>query len=330
MKILSIIIPTFNVEKYLDQCLTSLSNLKKYQDVEVLIINDGSTDNSAEIAERYIQESPGLFKLFNKSNGGYGSVLNFGIRNAEGKYIRVLDSDDWFNQNVIDDYINAVRNTTADILATEFTMLNMTTGKNRHISFPTTICENQVYNFEDICNYAFIAMHMLTIRKELYTENRIFIDENTFYTDLEFVVFPLEFIKTIEYKRIDLYQYRIGIPGQSVSHEGWFKHRKDHEKVTEKLIECLKNQDKDNPKYEYVKLKVYELITVHFRNYTQFSPSKKGLYNELQIFDEKISMVKKDWRGNSKDFWINILIDSNYKSLKFQQIVYFLKKKILK
>ena len=80
----------------------------------------------------------------------------------------------------------------------------------------------------------------------------------------------------------------------------------------------------------YIKNKVYELITVHFRMYTQFPPEKKRLRNDLIEFENKIKSVKSDWRNQSKDIWVNILVDSRYYLMKFEQIGYYLKKKMKK
>ena len=93
--ILSIAVPSYNVEKYLDKCLTSFSDERFNDRLEVIVVNDGSKDNTQQIAEGYIARFPRIFRLINKENGGHGSAVNAGIENATGKYFRIVEGDDW-------------------------------------------------------------------------------------------------------------------------------------------------------------------------------------------------------------------------------------------
>ena len=96
-KILSITIPAYNVEKYLDRCLQSFEVPEILDKIEILIINDGSKDKTPDIAQKYCDKYPETYFLYNKENGGHGSGINYGIRYATGKYFKVVDGDDWLN-----------------------------------------------------------------------------------------------------------------------------------------------------------------------------------------------------------------------------------------
>lgn len=330
MKLLSLIIPTYNMERFLKNCLQSLIPFAKYESVEVLIINDGSSDSSPIIANAFVNQYPNLFYLHNKSNGGYGSVLNYGIRHAKGKYIKVLDSDDWFDEKEIDNYIETLQNEDCDVISTPFKMHDMTTNVTTIFDFPKDFQFGKHYSFEEGCKYCFIAMHMLTIKKSIFVDHNIMIDENTFYTDLEFAIFPVKYIKDMVGYDYNLYQYRVGNPGQSVSHEGWYKHRFDHEKVILRLIDELKEFSFGTPRFVYIESKIFEMITVHFRMYTQFSPKSKHTYKEIQVFNQKIASVSQRWRLQSEDIWINILCKSKFILLKPVQVGYMLISKLRK
>ena len=103
MKVLTIIVPVYNTEKYIKRCLDSLDNKETNPKVEVLIVSDGSKDNSIKIAKEYEKKEPNTFKVIEKENGGHGSTINKGLELATGKYFRVLDSDDWVdNKNFIE------------------------------------------------------------------------------------------------------------------------------------------------------------------------------------------------------------------------------------
>ena len=94
-KILTVTIPSYNVEAYLEDCLESFVNSEVMDDIEVLIVNDGSSDNTVKIAQRYVDKYENTFRLINKENGGHGSTINTGVREAKGKYFKVVDGDDW-------------------------------------------------------------------------------------------------------------------------------------------------------------------------------------------------------------------------------------------
>ena len=94
-KILTVTVPSYNVQAYLEDCLESFVNSEVMDDIEVLIVNDGSSDDTATIAERYVSKYENTFRLINKENGGHGSTINTGAREARGKYFKVVDGDDW-------------------------------------------------------------------------------------------------------------------------------------------------------------------------------------------------------------------------------------------
>ena len=96
MKILSIAIPCYNSEAYMEKCIESL--LVGGEDVEILVVNDGSSDRTAEIADAYAEKYPTIVKAIHQENGGHGEAVNAGIRNATGLYFKVVDSDDWVNE----------------------------------------------------------------------------------------------------------------------------------------------------------------------------------------------------------------------------------------
>ena len=119
-KILSIVIPAYNVEKYLEKCLASFEIQAILDRIEVLVINDGSKDHTAEIAQRYCEKYPETYFLYNKENGGHGSGINYGIRYATGKYFKVVDGDDWLNTEELEAFVKLLEETDTDIVAADF------------------------------------------------------------------------------------------------------------------------------------------------------------------------------------------------------------------
>lgn len=124
-KILSIVIPAYNVEKYLERCLASFEVAGILDQIEVLVINDGSRDQTAAIAQRYCDRYPDSYFLYNKENGGHGSGINYGIRYARGKYFKVVDGDDWLNTEELPAFVELLAQVDTDVVAADFCVFRM-------------------------------------------------------------------------------------------------------------------------------------------------------------------------------------------------------------
>lgn len=119
-KVLSIIIPTYNMSEFLGRCLDSLTPIKNIDRLDVIIVNDGSVDNSLEIANRYVTSFPESFRVIDKSNGNYGSCINAGLEQATGKYVKVLDADDFYDTPSLESFIATMADIDADLIVTDF------------------------------------------------------------------------------------------------------------------------------------------------------------------------------------------------------------------
>lgn len=326
MKLLTFIVPMYNMERYIKRCIDSFIPLYDLQNIEVLIIDDGSTDRSYSVAADAIAGYERLFRLLKKENGGYGSVINFGIENSCSRYIRLIDSDDYIDADAARQLISSISNIECDVICTPYIIHNMNQKIKQCIQTPESIKRNHQYQFDSISEQIFIAMHSMTIKRSIFTKNNIKIDENMYYTDLEFVLFPIEYTKTVIFYDYPVYQYIIGREGQSVSHSGLYKHRFDHELVIFALVELLGKMRNCNAKYKYIERKTYETITVHYRYYSQFDPAiNNDLRMELLNFTEGIDTVFDEWKVFCKDFWVNLLIRTNFHLLKCIQYLYKIK-----
>ena len=128
-KLLTITVPTYNVEKYLAQCLDSFVLEEDRELLEVLIVNDGSTDTSADIAKTYVERYPDVFTLINKENGGHGSTINAGIKAATGKYFKVVDSDDWVDKAAMKNLMECLKKSDSDLVYSNYYWIDNRTGK---------------------------------------------------------------------------------------------------------------------------------------------------------------------------------------------------------
>lgn len=233
-KLLTISIAAYNVQAYLENCLNSLL-IPSMDKLEVLIENDGSKDDTAAIAKTYEDKYPGVFRLVNKENGGYGSTINNSIRLATGKYFKQLDGDDWYDTQNLEALICQLENVDADCVFTPF-MEVYEEDNTQILRGKTALTPGQYPLDEIICLDWFIQMHGLAFRTELLRKHNVTILEHCFYTDQEYVIYPLLHTNTVYVFDRHIYCYRLGRDGQSVSLEGWRKHCAEHDRVIRQLL----------------------------------------------------------------------------------------------
>ena len=197
MKHLSIIIPTYNMEALLPRCLDSLVAAKHAQYLDVLVVNDGSKDNSSHIAHQYQEKYPDVVQVIDKPNGNYGSTINAGLLHAKGQYVKVLDSDDWFDTVALDELLSQLQTLDADMVVTHFSQLGPGSAKeviryNTMGKEPYTY--GQVYPVDDVLKDGYIRfflMHALTYRTSLLREIEYKQTEGISYTDTEWATIPV-------------------------------------------------------------------------------------------------------------------------------------------
>ena len=234
-KIITISIAAYNVEKFLDETLSSLSCPELMDGIEVIIVNDGSKDSTVDIAKKYVNKYPDSFILVDKKNGGYGSTINASLDIARGKYYRLLDGDDWFDRNEFMKYVEALKNIDTDIVITDF-VKRIQTGNHEKTEITS-------YNYpqgkvEETSKIYSMAMHSTTVKTEIINKGRIRITEHCFYTDYEFIMKAFLLSSSFTYLPVKLYQYRIWGEGQSVSITGSMKHYRERDLISRFAIEA--------------------------------------------------------------------------------------------
>lgn len=213
--ILTIIIPTYNMEKYLRHCLDSLivPNMDK---VEVLVINDGSKDSSSAIGHEYQDNYPQTFRVIDKENGNYGSCINRGLKEATGKYVKVLDSDDWFDTKIFAEYVDFLKDKDQDLIITDYTIRYSNNKVTEH-TYPFKVDVNlKMKDLASARDFQRIEMHAVTYKTENLRSIGYKQTEGISYTDQEWIFWPMTTIKDIVYFNHSLYQYRMGREGQTV------------------------------------------------------------------------------------------------------------------
>ena len=224
-KLLTIIIPVYNVEKYIRRCIESIIiPAEYYRDLEVIIINDGTPDNSALIAKEYELQFPEFIKVIDKENGGHGSAWNLGLKIAKGKYVRFLDSDDWFDNENFIAFLGKLRSSNSDLIFTNAVHLN---AKDlcviKNICFSDSLQEGVEYDAENIIwndikgSESLTNFHYCTYKTALLKPLLPLFLEKQSYDDAIWFIVPIIISKTICFYDILIYNYIWGYENQTTS-----------------------------------------------------------------------------------------------------------------
>ena len=282
-KVISIIIPTYNMEAYLDKCLTSLI-IDGMERVEVVVVNDGSRDSSLAIAQSYAEKYPESFVVIDKPNGNYGSCINAGLYRATGKYVKVLDADDSFYTENFAKMVSMLETLDVDLFLTDFVRIYADREKRATLNrFPAGV----VMDFTKEClqdkkRLWSIWMHNIAYKRENLIRINYTQSEGIFYTDNEWKFKPMVTVKSAYYWDQPVYRYLLDREGQSVSLNVTAKHLVDDMVVTEKILKDYEEMVVMNPEmakmYKYV---VYRRVSWLYNT----DLVKRGLLDNPQILE---------------------------------------------
>lgn len=314
-KLLTISIAAYNVEKTLEKTLNSLYDERILNDIEVLIIDDGSKDDTASIGIYYENKAPNTFKYIKKENGGHGSTINKGIELASGKYFKVIDGDDWVDTETLVTFIGKLKHTNSDMILTNFT--EVYPNYEKKVNLVSGMEKNVEYHWDDSFYIRRVVLHTLTIKTELLKKNNVNITENCFYVDVEYVVWSIYVSNTLEYYDLYLYMYRMGNEGQSVNKKNMLKNVKMQEKVSYKLVtlynDFIKNRELTGYKEKVFFNTFKRSIGSTMRTYLLLDNTREAKKNIIR-FDSEINVISKiAFKRLYSDKFIRVLRFNNYK-----------------
>ncbi len=242
-KTLSISIAAYNVSKTLRECLDPFLWCRVLDDFDIMIVDDGSKDDTAQIANEYVEKYPQSFRLISKENGGWGSTVNAGIQHANGKYFRQLDGDDYFKPENMKDYITFLKNSNADLVVAPYIEYDEATSKILAEKDCNPKCEiGKLYSLSDLDAFS-PFMHSIAVKTSAL-KDAVSITEHCFYTDTEFVLKSINQVHTVMFFDKPIYCYRRASVGQSMSLAGMEKHYMDQTKVIEVLLNYMESDVK--------------------------------------------------------------------------------------
>lgn len=296
-KILTVVIPAYNMQDYLSRCLDSLivdhDLMTKF---EVLVINDGSKDNTSIIAHKYQDRFAETFRVIDKENGNYGSCINIGLSEARGKYIKILDADDWFDNNSFALYMKFLVNLKVDVdmIITSYNRRYANNNSSELIS-PVNVLYNHVYSFSDFdfenngCR-SMLVMHSITYRTELLKSNGYFQDTGISFTDMEYDMIPMLYVNKFIFADFSLYQYYLGREGQTVSLEVSSKSLKAYLKIFNTLspIYLKIKATKEPVRLNNARVVLFNLLSALFFVALCFERKTKSLDDKLHEIEHFI------------------------------------------
>lgn len=315
--LLSIVIPSYNVGKYIKGGVKSLLRSKYAQDLEIIVVNDGSKDNTVEKTEELLKDYKGktpILKIIDKENGGHGSTINKGIEVATGKYFRLMDGDDYYITENLDKLLEKLKEEDSDIVLTNYIEDFAVTAIYNPTEFYPNLVPGIQYNLDEMYyngnDYGFIMFGPLlptsTYKTSVLKNANFKIDEHCFYVDMEYNLIGYINAKTVTYYPLDIYNYYLGRQGQSISKEAYKRNILHHEKVCLRLIDYYSSKEKElsESKKSYLKnciiypmcKRQYELTTEMFKNNVNFKSFDKKLkeypefYNNSEIAARRVKL----------------------------------------
>lgn len=297
MKIVTFAIPSYNAEKYLRKCLSSFCKQGTMDRIEVIIVNDGSTDSTEEIAGEFATQYPETFQVINKENGGHGSGINCAVQVAKGKFFKVVDADDWIFQENLERYLDALDHTNADAVLNAFQSIHMENGKVITYPLPESVPKNpvnmhqfmQIYpQIRDCCSF-----HGITYRTEMYRSVNFKLSEHIFYEDQEYASVFFTKVEQVLLLPFVLYQYLIGNGEQSIAYHNQVKRISHIETVLRHILDFW---DAEGPFSAPVEELLLQKMSVFAASYYSVAlvknPNKKEGRKQAKAFSELLLKQK--------------------------------------
>lgn len=267
MKLLSIAVPCYNSQDYMRNCIDSL--LEGGDLVEILIVDDGSKDDTAKIADEYAAKYPNIVKAIHQENGGHGEAVNAGIRNAQGLYFKVVDSDDWVNKEAYEKILKTLEELlrgpkTVDLFISNFVYEKQGVTRKKVMQYRHCFPQGEVFGWSDIGHMQkgkYLLMHSMIYRTQLLQQCGLELPKHTFYVDNLFAYEPLPYVKNMYYLDVNFYRYFIGRDDQSVNEKVMIKRIDQQIRVNKMMVDVYNRGNFTNKRLRAYMFSYLDIIT---------------------------------------------------------------------
>lgn len=324
--LLTIIVPSYNVEKYIRGTIHSLTHHNRLHQMEILIINDGSTDHTAEIAKELADSfsvaGKSYIRVINKENGGHGSTINVGIREAHGKYLKIVDGDDILESEELELLIEKLQTESSDAILCDYSNDIISSPELQLKRYYMFMTPGYQYQMDDLCLpiYGFHEYGPIlatgTYKTSVMQKAGFSLSEKTFYVDMEFNAYVLQACETVSYYPLNVYRYRQGSTAQSISEQSYKRNYLQHERVLFNLINFYEHATLSKYKRDYTKRALiqpmissqYYILTVYFHDPAKFMEFDNHLKKHDEMYAIPVhSFVQKCRSSNGLYLYLSAL-----------------------
>ncbi|MDF2923199.1 MAG: glycosyltransferase family 2 protein [Paenibacillaceae bacterium] len=274
MKILTIAVPSYNMEKHLAKNLLTYCDERLADSLEVIILNNASIDLTVEVSMEFVKKHPTIFVLKNRLSRGYGSSINEAMRDARGSFFRIVDADDWVDTEQLILLIEKLKDCSADVVQTHYQTVHMQTGEIRPSLFRNIEYDHVYYDLVT-CRDNVPCIHSIIYRTGLLRENNITLQDNIFFVDEEYVILPFLYTSSVIFYSFNIYRYLIGNPTQSTSPNNRAKYYKHREKIIKRLINFFKIHEMNQGAKQYCFFRISQAAGDHLTTLCMFFNNRK-------------------------------------------------------
>lgn len=288
-KLVTICVPGYNVERYLERCIRSLLEHKLAEETEILIIDDGSRDHTSDIAKVFETQYPGIVRVIQKENGGHGSTINRAISEGVGKYFMVVDGDDWIDGKQFSQVLEKIKNGSidTDIISSNYHEVNMESGESTPWLQQAAVEYGKATSFDEIdVENVYFTLASTMFRLSLLREVNMPLQEHTFYVDVEYILFPIPHVKTVMFVDNFIYKYCRGNTEQSVHIPTMVSRYSHHERVLHRVLEYEVQCSMTKMQKIYYDSILKKLLFTHYALCFVYDSDKKRGYLRAKEFDE--------------------------------------------
>jgi glycosyltransferase involved in cell wall biosynthesis len=267
MKTLTVTVPCYNSQDYMEHCISTL--LCGGEEIEIIIVDDGSTDDTPVIADRLAAEHPSIIKTIHQANAGHGGAVMTGLRNATGVFFKVVDSDDWVDEaaflsvlSVLNGFIAG--NKRVDLVVSNY-VYNKVGEEKKTIRYTSAFDTDRIMTWNSVRRFRkweYMLMHAMIYRRQVILDSGLTLPEHTFYVDNLYATVPLTKVMFLYYMDVDLYQYFIGREGQSIQEQTMIRRIDQQILVNKLLMEQVDLEHIANKMQRETILNYHEIITI--------------------------------------------------------------------
>lgn len=272
-KVLTIAVPSYNMEKHLPKNLPTYADSRFNGALEVIVLDNASTDATAQIAQSFVEQFPDTFTLLRRDSRGYGGSINDAMAMAHGTYFRIVDADDWVNTEDLLRLVEALKHCDADVVQTNYCRVVMSTGEELPFRFQNVTYEKMYTEFAP-CRENIPCIHSTTYQTGLLRECGFYMQDGIFFVDEEYVILPFLSAKSVLYYDLDIYRYLVGNPTQSTSPENRAKYAGHREQVVRRLITVYESTQMTPDAKKYCFFRIAQAAADHLTTLYMYLPDR--------------------------------------------------------